>query len=197
MKLTQLVFNHEQCLREAQEFKEFLGDHTRLKEREEVLPFFKARRHLSAFLGAYNGLVIDYDRFAHEFDIFGPFICDLVAGCWASRAFVFVEFENAAPDSIFVQRRRKTLEWSPRFEHGFSQILDWFYMMDIARHTPHFEQEFGTRDPYVSGLLVIGRRQDIGTLDLKQAKIPGPEGPALGSAADGLSPFCSSGSRSA
>src|SRR6516165_2935758 len=126
MKLTPLSFSHEQCLREAQEFKAFLGAHTMLKERDEVLPFFKARHHLSAFLGAYNSLVIHYDRFAHEFDIFGPFACDLVAGDWARRAYVFVEFEDAAPKSIFVRTRRKTLEWSPRFEHGFSQILDWF-----------------------------------------------------------------------
>jgi hypothetical protein len=162
MKLTPLAFSNEQCLREAQEFKAFLGAHTTLKERDEILPFFKARHHLSAFLGAYNGLVIHYDRFAHEFDIFGSFACDLVAGDWAKRAYVFVEFEDAAPNSIFVQTRRKTLEWSPRFEHGFSQILDWFYKMDIERHTPQFEQEFGTRDPHVSGLLVVGRRQDIG-----------------------------------
>jgi hypothetical protein len=113
-------------------------------------------------LGAYNGLVIRYDRFAHEFDIFGRFACDLVAGDWARRAYVFVEFEDAAPESIFVQTNRKTPEWSRRFEHGFSQILDWFYKMDIERHTPEFEQEFGTRDPYYSGLLVAGRRQDIG-----------------------------------
>jgi hypothetical protein len=162
MKLTPLAFSHEQCLREAQEFQAFLGGHTTLKERDEILPFFKARHHLSAILGAYNGLVIHYDRFAHEFDVFGPFACDLVAGDWAKKAYVFVEFEDAAPDSIFVETRRKTLEWSRRFEHGFSQILDWFYKMDIERHTPQFEQEFGTRDPHVSGLLVVGRRQDIG-----------------------------------
>jgi hypothetical protein len=162
MKLTPLAFSFEKCLHEAQEFKVFLGAHTALKERDEVLPFFKARHHLSAFLGAYNGLVINYDRFAHEFDIFGPFTCDLVAGDWARMAYVFVEFEDAAPDSIFVKTRRKTFEWSRRFEHGFSQILDWFYKMDSVRHTPQFEQEFRTRDPHVSGLLVVGRRQDIG-----------------------------------
>ena len=94
--------------------------------------------------------------------MFGDFTCDLVAGDWTRRAYVFVEFENAAPNSIFVQKTRATPEWSPRFEHGFSQILDWFYKMDTQRHNPDFEQKFGSRDLHVSGLLVVGRRQDFG-----------------------------------
>jgi hypothetical protein len=165
MKLTSLVFDYGQCLREAQEFQAFLGNHTTLKERDEILPFFKERRHLSTYLGANSGQVIHYDRFAHEFDIFGTFTCDLVAGDWAKRAYVFVEFEDAAPNSIFVQTQRKTREWSRRFEHGSSQLLDWFYKMDVERHTPQFEQEFGTRDPHFSGLLVVGRRQDLGPME--------------------------------
>jgi hypothetical protein len=162
MMLTPLAFSHEQCLKEALEFQAFLGSHTTLKERDEVLPFFRARQHLSAFLGVNNARAVQYDRFAHEYDIFGDFTCDLVAGDWTRRAYVFVEFENAEPNSIFVQKRRTTPEWSSRFEHGFSQILDWFYKMDTQRHNPDFEQRFGSRDPHVSGLLVVGRRQDFG-----------------------------------
>lgn len=160
MTLTPLVFSYEQCLKEAQEFKAFLGSQTTLKERDEVLPFFKARQHLSAFLCVNNARAVQYDRVAHEYPMFGAFTCDLVAGDWARSAFVFVEFENAAENSVFVQKTRATPEWSPRFEHGFSQILDWFYKMDTQRHNPEFETRFGSRDVHVSGLLVVGRKQD-------------------------------------
>jgi hypothetical protein len=162
MMLTPLTFSYQQCLKEAREFKTFLGTHTTLKERDEVLPFFKARKHLSAFLSVNNARVIQPDRVAHEYPMFGDFTCDLVAGDWAKHAYVFVEFENAAPDSVFVQKTRATPEWSSRFEHGFSQILDWFYKMDTQRHTPDFEGRFGSRDVHVSGLLIVGRKQDFG-----------------------------------
>jgi hypothetical protein len=109
-----------------------------------------------------NARAIHYDRVAHEYPLFGDFTCDLVAGDWTRSAFVFVEFENAAVNSVFVQGVRATPEWSARFEHGFSQILDWFYKMDTQRHTPEFEQRFGSRDVHVTGLLVIGRKQDFG-----------------------------------
>jgi hypothetical protein len=162
MMLTPLTFNYQQCLKEAQELKTFLGSHTSLKERGEILPFFKDRHHLSAFLSVNNARAVQYDRIAHEYPMFGDFTCDLVAGDWSRSAFVFVEFENAAVDSVFVQKTRATPEWSSRFEHGFSQILDWFYKMDTQRHSADFEHRFGSRDVHVSGLLVVGRKQDLG-----------------------------------
>jgi hypothetical protein len=160
--LQQLDFNYDQCLKETQEFQKFLGGHQSLKERDEILPFFKARQHLSAFLGAYNAHMIRYDRVAHEYPLFGDFVCDLVVGDWERRSYMLVEFENAAPDSLFVKKKKETPEWSPRLEHGFSQILDWFYKLDTQRHAPDFEQRFGARVVHLSGLLIVGRRQDFG-----------------------------------
>lgn len=161
MMLTALTFDHDRCLKEAKEFAAFLGGRTTLKERDEVLPFFKARVHLSAFLGVNNARIIQYDRYAHEYPLFGDFTCDLVVGDWDRRAYVFVEFEDARPDSIFVKKAKHTPEWAARFEHGFSQILDWLYKLDTQRHNPEFETRFGDRVVYVSGLLVVGRRQDL------------------------------------
>jgi hypothetical protein len=162
MMLTPLAFSYEQCLKEAREFEAFLGNHTTLKERDEILPFFKERQHLSAYLSVNNARAIQYDRIAHEYPMFGDFTCDLIAGDWSRSAFVLVEFENAFPNSIFSHKARATPEWAPRFEHGFSQILDWFYKMDTQRHTPDFQQRFGSRDIHVSGVLVVGRKQDFG-----------------------------------
>ena len=162
MMLEPIAFDYARCHDEAREFQTFLGSRTTLKERDEILPFFKARKHLSAFLGAYSTKAIVYDRVAHEYPLFGDFACDLVAGDWSRRAYTFVEFEDAAPESIFVKRRRNTPEWSPRFEQGFSQIVDWFYKLYTQRHAPDFEERFGGRAIDTSGLLVVGRRQDFG-----------------------------------
>jgi Domain of unknown function (DUF4263) len=165
MMLTPLVFSYPQCLKEALELQTFLGSQTTLKERDEILPFFKERQHLSAFLSVYTGRVGRFDRIAHEYPMYGDFTCDLVAGDWSS-VFVFVEFENAEANSVFVQKSRSTPEWSSRFEHGFSQILDWFYKMDTQRHSPDFEQRFGSRNIHVSGLLVVGRKQELGAREM-------------------------------
>jgi hypothetical protein len=171
MMLQPIDFSYEQCLTEAQELQAFLGSHQSLKERDEVLPFFKERRHLSAFLGVYNYHTIKYDRVAHEYPLFGDFTCDLVAGDWQRRGYVFVEFENGAPDSIFVKKRSKnTPEWSPRFEHGFSQIVDWFYKLDTQRQSADFEERFGDRVVRVSGLLIVGRREDFGPRERDRLK---------------------------
>jgi hypothetical protein len=166
MMLTPLAFSYSQCLKEALELQTFLGSQTTLKERDEILPFFKERQHLSAFLSVYTGRARRFDRIAHEYPLYGDFTCDLVAGDWSS-AFVFVEFENAAEYSVFKQQKTKaTPEWSSRFEHGFSQILDWFYKMDTQRHSPDFEDRFGSRNIHVSGLLVVGRRQELGPREM-------------------------------
>ena len=140
MMLEPVVFSYAKCLAEVREFQSFLGSRTTLKERDEISPFFKARDHLSAFLEVYNYRTVKFDRIGHEYPRFGDFECDLVVGDWSRRSYVFVEFEDAAPESIFVKKARNTPSWSPRFEHGFSQIVDWFYKFATQRHLPDFEE---------------------------------------------------------
>ncbi len=156
------AFDYKLCLQEAREFQTFLGAQQTLRERSEVLPFFKARKHLSAFMGAYNSQIFNYNRLAHEYNFFGDFACDLVAGDWDRRSYVLVEFEDARPNSIFKTRGRRTPEWSPRLEHGFSQLVDWFYKLGTQRDSTDFEQRFGARSVQFIGLLVIGRRHPLG-----------------------------------
>jgi hypothetical protein len=111
----------------------------------------------------YNARLVRYDRVAHEYPLFGDFSSDLLIGDWERRGYVLVEFENAAPNSVFVKKPGKaTPEWSPRFEHGFSQIADWFYKIDTQRHAADFEERFGSRAVQMSGLLILGRREDFG-----------------------------------
>ena len=58
--------------------------------------------------------------------------------------------------------RMKTLgpflaEWGRGFEHGFSQIVDWFWKLDDQSRTNEFRNRFGAPDARLSEMLVIGR----------------------------------------
>jgi hypothetical protein len=83
----------------------------------------------------------------------------------ARQSFCFVEFEEGHPRSIFRKGARNTLEWAPRFDHGASQIIDWFWKLDNQRRTPDFERLFGTPSIRSSGLLVIGRDSGVTPAD--------------------------------
>lgn len=162
-KFEKLQFDVEQCRREAEELRMFLATNTTLKERQDILPFFKQRKHLSAFLGSYHPGVVRRDLLAHELSLFGDFSCDLAVGDSKNKAYLFIEFEDAAPDSLFVQKAGKaTPEWSSRFEHGFSQFVDWFFKLHEQGNTVGFEELFGARSIQHLGLLVIGRNASLG-----------------------------------
>ncbi len=90
--------------------------------------------------------------------LFGDFCCDLVVGDFARHAYCFIEFEDAGPTSLFIKRGKKaTREWSPRFERGFSQIVDWFHKLDDMRRSDDLVTRFGSRTITFSGVLIIGR----------------------------------------
>jgi hypothetical protein len=170
MKTFQRVdWKPDRCRREALEFQALLARPRALKERDTILPFFRARPHLSAFLGLYHSSISRYDLVAYEYDLFGDFTCDLVVGDSESRAYGFIEFEGAAPRSIFVQpRHRATPAWSPQFEQGFSQVLDWFSKLDDQEKTDDFEDRFGRRTISYFGLLVIGRSGSLQPREMRR-----------------------------
>jgi|688.fasta_scaffold323361_2 hypothetical protein len=158
--LEKFTLNLPKCRRELADFRELLDRQGGLSERDEVLPFFKTHRHIAALIGAYNPRINRFDRIASEFDLFGDYTCDLAIGDSTSHNFCFVEFEDASPNSVFIKKRGKsTPEWSPRFEHGFSQILDWFRILEDQQRTAQFKARLGAETIQYLGLLVIGRRQ--------------------------------------
>jgi hypothetical protein len=157
-----LAFDPITCRAELNEFRDLLAASPELEERRDILPFFRERRHLSAFIGSYSPYVSRYDQLAYEYSLFGDFACDLVTGYSQARSYCFVEFEDARTDSIFVRRKGKsTPEWSSRFEHGFSQLVDWFWKLDDARPSAEFRHRFGPKQPYFIGMLVVGRAHDL------------------------------------
>jgi hypothetical protein len=147
---------------ELSEFRIFLDTNQPLRERDQILPFFRSRKSLSAFVGGYNARILAFDLLAHELVLFGAYQCDLVVGDGQTRRFCLIELEDATPRSVFVKRRgRSTPEWSPRFEHGFSQIIDWFAIIEDQQGTELLKAIFGTERIQYTGLLVIGRRGDF------------------------------------
>ena len=142
-----------------------------LNERQHILGFFRDRRHLSALIGYLYTACGRIDRIAYEFDFFGDYAADLVVGDSERATYTFIEFENAASDSIFKKAGKKqTLEWSQRFEKGYSQIIDWFWKMSDMSQTGTLRDRFDDAGSIqYQGLLVIGRSTDLEPL--QQARL--------------------------
>lgn len=158
-----------ECHRQLIEFKTLLDAHVDkdLDEKGRILPFFRSRPHLAAMIGYIDPKISRVDRLAYEFDFFGDYAADLAIGDSRRGEYCFVEFEDASPGSIFRKAGKKsTLEWSPRFDHGYSQIVDWFWKLhDIARSETE-RARFGHNDHFdYYGLLVVGRNREIDGLE--------------------------------
>lgn len=150
----------QRCAQQVGELQRWLRRHSQLDERKQIQPFFQKRPHLAAFLAFYNPDVIRPDRLAFQYPLFGDFTCDLAVGDSVTNAFSFVEFEDAGPNSLFVREGKKaTRAWSPRFDHGYSQIIDWFYKLDDMRKSDDFAARLGARSISSTGILVLGRDQ--------------------------------------
>jgi Domain of unknown function (DUF4263) len=137
----------------------------------DILPFFKERRELSCQIATIQSQIIRTERIAYEFDLFGDFKSDLVVGDTHSNTFCFIEFEDAKKDSLFVDKGIKYKpEFSPRLEHGFSQIIDWFYKIDGLQNTDDMEERFGQNKINYAGILIVGRSQFLNASTKKRLK---------------------------
>ena len=157
--------------KELADFKQLLDQHDELDERKQILPFFAKNANLAAAIGMLFPETFRVDKLAFEFDIFGDFKADLVIGNSDSNRYCFIEFEDAKRNSIFQMGRSRYLpDWSPRFEHGFSQISDWFWKLSDVQKTEGFEDRFGTRHINYYGILIIGRAHFLDSVAIKRLK---------------------------
>lgn len=155
-------FSFRKCIEEVIQLETLLQSQDELGEREHVLPFFRAHRHLAALIGSYVPDIAKPDLLAFEYDLFGDFVCDLAIGDSYSRNFLLVEFEDARFKSLFLTgRARATPEWAPRVERGISQLIDWFWKLSDVEKSDAYEARFGTRRASIHGLLVVGRDQPL------------------------------------
>lgn len=161
-KLEEFKFNFKECQDELIKFKNLLDSKQVLQESQDILPFFKENKNLIAFLGTFVGNTLKVDRIASEFCFFGDFRADYVIGNSNTMEFLLIEFEDASENSIFKRNGKKaTLEWATRFEHGYSQIMDWLWKIDDLKRTETLDIKFGGRIQNHHGMLIIGRDEFV------------------------------------
>ncbi|HUB23935.1 MAG TPA: Shedu anti-phage system protein SduA domain-containing protein [Tepidisphaeraceae bacterium] len=164
-------FDAALCKKELDAFDKLLRTRKSLAESKHVRPFFSKSRQLSAFLGTYALGMARPNRLAYEFELAGDFCAGMVVGNWERKTFCMIEFEAGSVSSIFApKRQRSTREWSSRFDHGFSQLVDWFYKVDDIRKTDGFARVFGDSSATFCGLLVIGRSSGLSEDDRRRLR---------------------------
>ncbi len=154
--LDTLSFDKTECRQQWNELKLLLASAPILKERKDILPFFKARPDLCSLISLYFPKLSECDCYYNEFPI-GDFVADLIVGDRSTCRYVIVEFEDAHSESIFAVGGRKTPIWAPRLEGAFSQLMDWLWKLDDQRSTKDFLHSFGNASAHFSGLIVTGK----------------------------------------
>jgi hypothetical protein len=145
-----------------------LAGSAHITERKIVAPFFKDRKHLCAALRLTNSNIAIPDRVATELHLFGDFACDVASGDSESNAYTLVEFEDAQENSIFskVETGKTVRRWTPRFEHGFSQLVDWAWRLSTeGANSEAYRRIFANSNATIQLLLIIGRDADLNSDD--------------------------------
>lgn len=146
--------------REIGEFAVMLASKPSHEERE-FLDLFGRCPHLASAVGHINAAINSPDLVAVERPIFS-FRCDIAVGQSSTGDFTIIELEDAKQNSIFkrTDRNRAYPSWSGRYEAGFSQLLDWAWRIEHERPPAvTLEPIFGTTDPDIHYVLIIGRDQ--------------------------------------
>jgi hypothetical protein len=150
--------------REVEVFGALLRTGRPLGESKDILPVVRRSPHLAASFGFANRALVAPNLLALERPLLGSFRCDVAVGDVPARQFTLVELEDARENSVFEPvKGRDYPRWSSRFEHGFSQLVDWAWRIDHERQpSATLEAAFGTPDPQIHYLLLIGRDRWIG-----------------------------------
>jgi len=157
-----IVYDATRVRKELNEFDKLLKSKASLSERKDLQPFFKKRDQLSAFLGTYALNIGPGTHLAYEFPFLGDFASDIIVGNRDQGEYLVIELEDGTPTSVFTKiQGKKTKEWSKRFDHGYSQLIDWFSCLDDYRQTSKFSDEFGHGHVTFYGLLIIGRNAGL------------------------------------
>ena len=120
-------FNWVLFEKELDEFGDLLRDNDILEKENQIQPFFKNRHHLCSGVGLLN--IFKPNSIIFDFEIGGELTCDLLLISNHHTMSYLVKFEDAQPDSLFAMVENKEIsKFSSRFEHSYSQILEWFLM---------------------------------------------------------------------
>lgn len=163
------------ALSQLGELRDYLNVNPRLSE-SAVRDFIVARPQIIASFGLLNSAVDRIDRWAPGLDLIAKHECDFVVGDNNRCAYTLVELEEANPESIY-QRAPTTPYFTNRFNHGYSQIVDWLCVLDGIQETPDFRDHWGqATPPQFVGVLVIGRSPPLTSegrrrMDWRSAKV--------------------------
>ncbi|HEV3384007.1 MAG TPA: Shedu anti-phage system protein SduA domain-containing protein [Gemmata sp.] len=166
-----IAFDYVQCKVEVATLEQLLAANPSLNERKTILPFFKKHRQVAALCGVVSSFLSTgvVDRIAWEYDLFGEYAADLVVGDSVRSVYCFIEFEDAKPNSIFHKKGKKAArDWSPRFEHGYSQVTDWIQKLTEMVGNPEFLGRFGYGPIKFDASLIVGRRTSL--VDIREAE---------------------------
>ncbi len=137
-------FNPAQCRAELDRFRELLDSKDELSEQHELMPLFRECQQLAAFIGSRVPNIGPANRLAYRFEVFGDHVADIVIGNMEKKCFCAIALEDARPNSVFNKLESKaTTEWGRRFEHGFGQLVDWFFSFDDHKNSAGFTKHFG------------------------------------------------------
>lgn len=153
-----IVYDAAKVRKELGEFDKLLRSRLSLSERQDLMPFFRKRERLSAFMGTYAFDIGPGTHLAYEFPFLGDFAADIIVGNRDQGEYLVIELEDGTPTSVFTKvKGKQTKEWSRRFDHGYSQLIDWFSCLDDYRKTHKFIDAFGHGYVTFYGLLIVGR----------------------------------------
>lgn len=164
----QITFDPKEAKIELEKFSQLLSK-DELKERDDIQELLYNSTNLLYWIGSINTNIIN-TCYATEYPIEGDFKTDLVLqDSYKDTTYtLFIELENAAEDSIFKKQDKKCIkDWGSRFEHGFSQIIDWFNKLDDIEKTDSFREKFGNKSKY-NALLIIGRDKFLTETDKRR-----------------------------
>jgi hypothetical protein len=157
-ELVDIVFDPAKVQRELTAFRRLLESKANLSERDDLLPFFKKRQQLSAFIGTFAPDIGPAAQLAHEFPFFGDFAADIVLGNRERGEFCVVELEDGRPDSVFSRVGKKaTREWSPALRPRLQSTGGLVLRPGRPEEDKRFTRDFGHGHVKFFGLLIVGR----------------------------------------
>jgi hypothetical protein len=125
-----------------------------------IVAEIRSRPHMACLLAVTLGFSAP-NLIRFELQMKGMFRTDLVLGNDALRQFGLIEFEDAMPDSIFRKGTKQYRYWSPRIEHGFSQIVDWAWVRSDHPNDSVLVAGFGGRVATSAYAVICGRSTSL------------------------------------
>jgi hypothetical protein len=108
--LETIVFDPAKFQNELRAFDKLLKSKADLSEMKDIQPFFKKRKHLTAYLGTFAPNIAVATEICFGYEFFGDFKADILLGSRQEKEFCVVEFEDGGQNTIFKkQKRRKFL----------------------------------------------------------------------------------------